>query len=89
MHRKLTSNMPIDIDSLFVIVDPSRIRTRRRQHFLEPFTEKAYRTRTSTWIGPRLWNSIMPQIYSLNDVRGLTKLNLKKMTKAYFLQEMQ
>ena len=86
MHRKLTSNLPVDIDFLFHILDPSLTRTRRRQHFIEPFTVKHYRSRISTWLGPRLWNSIISPRYSLNDARLLTKFNLKKVTKNHFLQ---
>ena len=89
MHKSLTPNMPADIHSLFVRVAPNILRTRRRQHFLEPFTEKLYRTRVCTWIGPRLWNSIISSEYSLDDARILTKYSLKKITKVHFLQHFQ
>jgi len=86
MHKKLTFNIPMHIDYLFITVDPSVIRTRRRQHFIEPFTEKLYRTRVSTWVGPRLWNTFISPKYSLDDVCALSKYNLKKVTKNLFLQ---
>ena len=89
MHRSLIQNMPAEIDSLFVKVDPNILRTRRMQHFLEPFTAKLYRTRVSSWIGPRLWNSIISPEYSLDDARMLTKYYLKKITKSIFLQQFQ
>lgn len=85
MHRKLCVGTPELFDGLFVPLNQDALRNRRRQHFLEPFTKKHYRTRICTWIGPRIWNSIIASEYSISDVLEITKFNLKKITKQYFL----
>ena len=86
MHRKLVSFIPPQLDYMFALIDPTNIITRNRQHFLEPFTEKLYRTRVATWIGPRIWNTVISSLFVLNDVYDLSKSRLKKITKEYFLQ---
>ena len=52
MHRKITSSLPLILNDFFIPIDRENIRTRKRKHFLEPFTSKLYRTRVAAWKGP-------------------------------------
>ena len=89
MHKKLVTQLPDELDRLFSIsrINPGNVTTRNRQQFLEPFTEKLYRTRISKWIGPRIWNMIIAPNYALSTVSELSKSNLKKICYQYFLQQ--
>ena len=86
MHRKITRTLPDTLDPLFMLTDRNcNIVTRRRNHFDEKFTEKLYRTRIVTWIGPRIWNRIISLNYSIQEVAELSKCQLKNVTKKHFL----
>ena len=86
MHRKVTSILPPQLDRLFDYSDQNYARTRRRQHFIEPFTNKLYCTQTATWIGPRLWNKILASQFNIQSIITMSKSELKRLTKTHFLQ---
>ena len=87
MHRKIVSQIPSQLDSIFVPIGSISIITRNKQHFLEPFTEKLYRTRVASWIGPRLWNVVISSQLTLVEVRALSKAEIKRISKEYFISE--
>ena len=89
MHNKIKSSIPSQVASLFIQSNPTSIRTRNNHHFFEPFTGKLYSTRVASWIGPRIWNRIISSQLSFNEVIELSKLQIKQLTKKYFLQNIQ
>ena len=89
MHIKISLSLPPLIDELFKCTAPSNARTRNTKHFFEPFTDKLYRTRTVSWIGPRTWNKIMASQFSIKNVINMSKYQLKKLTKEHFLHHME
>ena len=88
LHRKINNRVPPQLDSMFIAFNHTDTRTRSRQHFSEPFTAKLYRTRVATWIGPRIWNSIVSPMLSFTDASHISKAHIKKMSKEYLLQNL-
>ena len=86
MHNKLTENLPIEVNALFTLSNVPNIITRHSRHFVEPFSEKLYRTRIASWIGPRLWNTFITPHISLPDLRIASKNYIKKHTKKLLVQ---
>ena len=86
MHKKFTEELPIDIGALFTLSNPPSITTRSRRHFVETFTEKLYCTKIASWIGPRLWNSIIAPHISLIDLRASSKNCIKTYTKKCLIE---
>ena len=60
--------------------------TRAAKNFDEPFTAKLYRTRTISWLGPRLWNSIISPKFPHIAAVPASKHIIKKITKTHFLE---
>ena len=85
MYRKFDGSLPIDIDLLFSLSKSPSIITRNRHHFNETFSVKNYRTRTASWIGPRLWNSIIAPHLSVADLSSTSKEHIQKHTKQHFI----
>ena len=88
MHKKICLSLPPLLDELFKCTVPSNARTRNTKHFFEPFTDKLYRTRTVTWIGPRTWNNIIASQFSIQNAINMSKYQLKKFTKEHFLRHL-
>jgi len=87
IHRSITNNLRSAIKMLFSVEEPRERNTRSTQHMIEPFTSKAYKTRTVAWMGPRLWNTVIGSKYThIKDVPR-SKYIIKKFTKDYFLHE--
>ena len=86
MLRKLQETLPAEMSGLFTLADSPHTLLRNRRDFVEPFTEKLYRTRTPSWIGPRIWNSIITPQLALSSTDELTKRRIKEICKNYFLQ---
>ena len=87
MHKKRTGDLPKELDELFTLSNTPTITTRTKQHFNETFIGKLYGTKIATWVGPRIWNTIIAPHIALTDIRTLTKQSIKKHTKNSFLQE--
>ena len=81
MHKTFRNELPNDINALFTLATAPSILTRNRRHFSEPFSTKLYRTRLPTWVGPRLWNSLVASDFNLVEVRATSKSVLKKIMK--------
>ena len=81
MQKRIKNDLPPDIFALFNVSAIPLISTRSRKHFTETFSTKLYRTRVSTWIGPRLWNSFIAPNFNLEEMRTTTKPALKKLMK--------
>ena len=86
MHKKFTETLPNEIESLFTLTIAPNIMTRSRRHFTETFTEKLYGTRVVSWIGPRLWNSVIAPHFSITDIRTSSKYWIKKYIKKCFIE---
>ena len=86
LHRKLKAYMPSQIDELFIVAEPSR-NNRTVKHFVELFTYKVYKTHTISWLGPRLWNSVLGPMYPTVQTVPASKYIVKKVTKNYFLSQ--
>ena len=89
LHRKLTLFLPTHVDGLFTLNDCSDARTRNPQHFIEPFTKRLYCTRNVTWLGPRIWNKIMATQFNIQSIMNMSKLQVKKLSKEYFLENFE
>jgi len=85
IHKTFNGSLATELDALFIFANTPYITTRHRRHFNEIFTEKLYRTRVASWIGPRLWNSVITPHISEMDLRVTSKDRLKKFTKERFL----
>ena len=86
MLRKLHETLPAELSGLFTLADSPHILLRNRRDFVEQFTEKLYRTRTPSWIGPRIWNSIITPQLAPGSTDELSKGQIKQICKVYFLQ---
>ena len=84
MYRKFNGNLPIDVDALFSLSKYPSIITRNRHHFNETFSGKLYGTIIASWIGPRLWNSIIAPHLSIVDLKNISKEYIKSHTKQHF-----
>ena len=86
MLRKFIGTLPPELDKLFTLIPSSpNIITRSRRHFEETFSEKLYRTRVASWVGPRIWNDLISPHFALEDLETLSKGHIKKHTKEKFL----
>ena len=87
LFRTLFESVPAEISSLFTLCQFNERASRAVKHFEEMFTAKLYRTRTISWLGPRLWNSkIASKFPSLNSVPR-SKNVLKTMVKTMLINE--
>ena len=87
MHKKFTRVLPIELDALFTLSNTPAIATRTRRHIIETFSEQLYGTRVATWVGPRLWNSIITPHMSITDLRTTSKECIKTFAKKSLLLE--
>ena len=87
MHKKFTRVLPTELDALFTLSNTPAIATRTRRHFIETFSEQLYGTRVATWVGPRLWNSIITPHMSITDLRTTSKECIKTFAKKSLLLE--
>ena len=82
MHNAISQNLPCNISSLFISVQNVAItRNRLISHFEEPFTSKLYATRTISWLGPRLWNTMIAPSFSGIKTAPVSKAIIKKFAK--------
>ena len=86
MHRKLKGTLPSSIDRLFTILEPLRD-TRSTHHFHEFFSEKFYRSYTTRWSAPRIWNSIIAPKFTDMEAVPLTKREIKDFSKQFFIDQ--
>ena len=87
LHNILHNNAPLAINSLFKLEEPTDRPSRRPKHFHEPFTTKTYLTQTATWIGPRLWNSIIASRFPHINSVPTSKNTLKKIVKRHIIDD--
>ena len=89
MHNVITENAPSAITSLFKLEECTGRPSRIPRHFYEPFTTKMYCTSAITWIGPRLWNTIIaPRFPQLNSVPS-SKRQIKELIKIHMTNDYQ
>ena len=86
MFRSLKQTLPAELCNLFTLADTPHIPLRNRRDFVEMFTEKLYRTRTPSWIGPRIWNSIITPQFDAEKKTEMTKGQIKTICKNHFLE---
>ena len=86
MFRRFNKTLPAELCDLFTLADTPHIPLRNRRDFVEIFTEKLYRTRTPSWIGPRIWNSIITPQFDVERKTAMTKGQIKAICKNHFLQ---
>lgn len=85
LHNVITGNAPPVIASLFEFTQINHRALRVARHFEEIFTRKLYRTRTISWIGPRLWNSIVATRFPHINSIPRTKKQIKEMVKNHMI----
>ena len=84
MLRKFNRSLPNELDTLFTLSRTPDV-TRNRHYFNETFSSKLYRTRVASWIGPRLWNSIIMPHISIAELENSSKEYIKKHVKQLFI----
>ena len=85
IHKVIMRKAPENICSLFVASQTPPRAIRNIKHFEEPFTRRLYGTRTISWLGPRLWNTLITPVFpEINDVPQ-SKLIIKRSVKEKIL----
>ena len=85
-----TQTAPEALSTLFELKRHTQRTPRVTKHFEEIFTRKLYKTRTISWVGPRLWNSIVAsRLPDINMIYQLSKKQIKELTRACMLDEYQ
>ena len=87
MHKKIIGGLTKEIGALFSLSNTPSIVTRTRRHFNEMFSAKLYGTRIPTWVGPRLWNSLITPHMSVSELRTSSKDSIKAFIKKSFLED--
>ena len=87
MHNVISQNAPSTISSLFFPAPPAIRETRVLKHFSELFTRKQYRTNTISWIGPRIWNSMIAPLLPHIRTEPVSKKVIKHTAKYLILAE--
>ena len=85
MHRFITKRLPDALIKLYDLHPAERSGTRLVQHLLQPFSNRNYRLFTSRYLGPKLWNDLMTQRFTLLSDIPQSKLIIKNIIKKQFL----
>ena len=90
LYNVATQNAPTSIAALFVHIQPDQRPFRAVKHFQEIFTSKLYRTRTISWVGPRLWNSLVaPRFPNINAISQSSKKHIKEIIRNQLIESYQ
>ena len=84
MHKYLFDELPPAIRRLLQLSPEPSHPTRQVNHFLNKFSTKNYRLFTFAYLGPKLWNNMIPKNFFLNDI-PCSKLAFKKYLKSIFV----
>lgn len=85
IHKVMMRKVPENICSLFTVHQTPPRAMRNIKHFEEPFTRKLYGTRTISWLGPRLWNTLITPVFpEINNIPE-SKLTVKRTIKEKIL----
>ena len=87
LYNVITQNSPPVITSLFELSRYTPQNTRIVRHFTDKFTRKTYGTRTISWVGPRIWNSMVAPHYPDSESISTSKMQFKKMIKQLMIAE--
>ena len=86
MHKVLCNNLPLPIKNMFKFYTGNSYSTRQNKHFQETFSAKNYRLLTISCLGPKLWNNMIAEKYTRDEVPH-SKEVIKKMMKEMFIHE--
>ena len=87
MHRFLINDLPPVFNDLFKRHEPGPHNTRLVPHLEEPFSNRNYRSFTTSCLGPKLWNKIFVNIYKTIPEISQSKAVIKKIVKEHYISQ--
>ena len=85
MHKFITHKLPVAFDKIYETHQGFSNR-RHVTHLKQPFSNRNYRLFTTTYHGPKLWNSIMAPKYPCLDDVPTSKSFIKNFIREHFVQ---
>ena len=86
MHKFITGQLPKVFDKLYNLHPTNNLNTRQIQHLIQPFSNRNYRLFTSGCLGPKLWNDLMPPLFTLLNDIPTSKRIIKNIIRKHFIE---
>jgi hypothetical protein len=85
MHKFITKQLPSVFGTIYECHDAVSPHRRLNRHLKQPFTNRNYRLHTTTCLGPKLWNEIMPAHFPTIQEIPMSKITIKNILRKHFV----
>ena len=85
LHKFITRQLPTVFDSIYERYNAVSPHRRQNRHFKQPFSNRNYRLYTTSCLGPKVWNDIIPNKFpTMQDIPS-SKNIIKKVIREHFI----